>query len=349
MREPAPMVRRNRFKIALLTVALIALVGCGPVASVVRETVPRSVAPPAPNLAALTVAAPNVAAPPVQQAAETPSGRILFVRDGNLWLWNAGNSRQFSEGHTWYQPAFSPGGKEIAYVYWAENFSDIFVISADGSSTRRLTKGQSASLPDNIWAFRPSWSPDGERIAYVSDATSQFNQVWLISQDGGTRRQLTSEMSGFQWADSLTWEPSGDRIAVTAARAMGEPSHIYLIDVASGSSDKLSTQTNGAFDPAWSPDGETIAYIGRPGQTGELWVSNVDGTQTAHLDKLQYVRSPAWSPDGKSLAVLATHSGIFEIWIVPVKRIDGGYEFGEPRQLTREAAVDPLSGLTWAP
>lgn len=344
MREPAPMVRRNRVKTALLTIALVALVGCGPVTSVVREGAPPAASLTGPNVAALTVPAPSV-----RQAAETPAGRILFVRDGNLWLWNAGNSRQFSEGHTWHQPAFSPGGKEIAYVYWADNFSDIFVIAADGSSTRRLTKGQSSSLPDNIWAFRPSWSPNGERIAYVSDATSQFNQVWLMNPDGENRRQLTSEMSGFQWVDSLTWEPSGARIAVTAARAMGEPSHIYVIDVAEGSSEKLSTQTNGAFDPAWSPDGDMIAYIGRPGQVGTLWVSNLDGTKTAQLDKLQYVRSPAWSPDGKSLAVLATHSGIFEIWIVPVNRTDAGYEFGEPRQLTREAAIDPLSGLTWAP
>jgi TolB protein len=222
-------------------------------------------------------------------------------------------------------------------------------MAADGSSTRRLTKGQSASLPDNIWAFRPAWSPDGERLAYVTDATSQFNQVWLMNKDGGDRRQLTSEASGFQWADSLTWGPKGERIAVTAARAMGDPSNVFLVDVAKGSSDKLTTHANGAFDPAWSPDGEAIAYIGRPGLSGELWVSTVDGTKTGHLDKLQYVRSPAWSPDGKSLAVLAAHAGMFEIWIVPVKRTDDGFELGEPKQLTRDAAADPMSGLTWAP
>jgi len=344
MQDPAPLVRRNRSLILLVAVALLALVGCAPTASAVVERA-HAVGPAgAPPVAAL-----SVAAQPIRQAAESPAGRILFVRDGNLWLWNGGTSRQFSEGHTWFQPAFSPGGREIAYVYWADNFSDIFVMAADGSTTRRITRGQSASLPDNIWAFRPSWSPDGERIAYVSDATSQFNQVWLINREGGNRRQLTSEASGFQWTDSLTWEPKGDRIAVTAARAMGDPSNIFLVDVATGSSDKLTNHTNGAFDPSWSPEGDAIAYIGRPTSTGELWVSNIDGTQTAHIDKLQYVRSPVWSPDGKSLAVLATHSGMFEIWIVPVKRTAAGFELGEPKQLTREAAVDPMSGLTWAP
>src|SRR5581483_6155429 len=63
-----------------------------------------------------------------QQAADTPPGRILYVRDGNLWLWQGGASRQFSDGGTWYQPSFSPDGTEIAYVYWTFNFSDIFVM-----------------------------------------------------------------------------------------------------------------------------------------------------------------------------------------------------------------------------
>lgn len=350
---------RQRPRLVALALAawLVVAVGCGPLRPAAGEpSGGRSQAGAALNAPAAggAVAAPNVAsvavaAPHVQQAAEAPGGRIIFVRDGNLWLWSGGSSRQFSEGNTWFQPAFSPGGKEIAYVYWGDNFSDIFVMAANGSSTRRLTKGQSASLPDNIWAFRPAWAPDGERLAYVSDATSQFNQVWLINKDGASRRQLTSEGLGIQWADSLSWEPSGDRIAVTAARSMSEPSQIYLVDVAKGGSEKFTTHNNGAFDPAWSPDGELIAYVGRPSAAGELWVSSTDGSQTAHLGRLQYVRSPAWSPDGKHLAVLATYSGLFEIWIVPVTRTPGAVAFGEPRMLTREAGADPLSGLTWAP
>ena len=69
----------------------------------------------------------------------------------------------------------------------------------------------------------------------------------------------------------------------------------------------------------------------------------------AHSDKLSFVRSPAWAPDGKSLAVLAQQNGAFEIFVMSVKSTDNGFELGEPRPLTRDAAVDPMSGLTWAP
>ncbi len=292
---------------------------------------------------------PPVVESAVQQAADIPAGRILYVRDGNLWMWQGGNSRQFSEGGTWFQPAFTRDGKEIAYVYWASNFSDLFVMAADGSSSRRLTRGQSSSLPDNSWAFRPAWSPDGSRLAYVTDANSQHNQVWLMSKDGEGRRQITSEALGISWADSLSWEPGGGQIAVTAAPSMRDPSQIYLLDVAKGTLEKLTSHANGAVDPAFSPDGETLAYIGRAGLQGNLWVRSPDGQREGHLDKLSFVRSPAWSPDGKSLAVLAVNAGMFEIWVIGVQKTDDGYELGEPRQLTKDAGVDPMSGLTWAP
>ena len=301
----------------------------------------------APNAASIGLAQPQ---PVLQQASDTPPGRILYVRDGNLWLWQGGASHQFSEGGTWSQPSFSPGGKEIAYVYWTQNFSDVFVMAADGSKSRRLTRGQSSSIMDNAWAFRPAWSPDGERIAYVSDANSRFPQLWLMAQDGGGRRQIS--LPAFyeeSWFDSLAWDPNGDRVAITAAQTMREPSHIYLVDVAKVTVEKLTSHSNGAFDPAWSPDGQALAYIGRPGSTGELWARTVDGEKTGHSDKLSFVRSPAWAPDGKSIAVLAQQNGAFEIFVMSVKATDSAFEFGEPRPLTRDAAVDPMSGLTWAP
>src|SRR5438067_1505510 len=143
---------------------LSATAACAPIAASVPVAVPA--------IAQVTGGRP---APAIQQqAADLPAGRILYVRDGNLWMWQAGASRQFSDGGTWYQPAFSPDGTEIAYVYWTFNFSDIFVMTADGTSARRLTKGQAGNLMDSDWAFRPRWSPDGSQLAYVSDGNSQF-------------------------------------------------------------------------------------------------------------------------------------------------------------------------------
>lgn len=341
----APLTPRPRLAVLLASLLTILAVGCAPLGGVATQTS----APPVEPAISLPAPANVQVVPAAQQAPDLPPGRILYVRDGNLWLWQAGNSRQFSEGGTWFQPAFSPDGKDVAYVYWSHNFSDLFVMASDGSSTQRLTRGQSQSVPDNIWAFRPAWAPDGQRLAYVSDANSQLPQVWLMGKDGNNRRQLTSEAIGIQWADTLSWDPNGTRLALTAARSMSEASQIYLLDIARGTTDKLTEHLNGAFDPSFSPDGSAIAYIGRSSTHGELWVRDLDGTHRAHTDKLPNVRSPAWSPDGKSLAVLAPQNGAFEIFILSVRYTDKGFELGEPRALTRDGAVDPMSGLTWAP
>jgi len=340
---------RPHCRLVALLVGLLAIVavGCAPLASAVSHSGGPPAGAEVPNLASLGLVQPQ---PSIQQAADLPPGRILYVRDGNLWLWQGGTSHQFSEGGTWSQPSFSPGGKEIAYVYWAQNFSDVFVMASDGATSRRLTRGQANNIMDNSWAFRPAWSPDGERIAYVSDANSRFPQLWLMGPDGGGRRQIS--LPAFyeeSWVDALAWDPNGGRVAVTAAPNMQDPSQIYLVDVAKATAEKLTRHANGAFDPAWSPDGQALAYIGRPGPVGELWVRSPEGDKVAHFDKLSYVRSPAWAPDGKSIAVLAQQNGAFEIFVLSVRSTASGFELGEPRALTRDAAVDPMSGMTWAP
>jgi TolB protein len=306
---------------AIGVLALIVSAGCG--------SLPASMAPAVP---ALTQAAP-------------PPGRIVYVRSGNLWIWQDGSTRQLTTGGTWRQPSFSPDGGEIAYVYQEQNFADIFAMAADGRETRRLTRGQSARVLDNDWSVRPAWSPNGSQIAFLSDSASYFPLVWVMNKDGSGQRQVLHSGS-LDAADALSWAPDNKRIALTA---MGrEPSQIYLLEVGSATAERFTNHSRGAFDPAWSPDGETIAYIGRDGPKGELWLRRLEGPGETSNDKLDFVRSPTWSPDGRFLAVLSAQSGSFEVWVASVKAIGESLEIGEFRQLTREGGIDAASGLSWA-
>lgn len=297
----------------------------------------------------LACAAPIRANLPMAQIVSTPelpSGRILFVKDGNVWVWTEGRARQTTDGGTWQQPQWSPDGSEIVYVYRSVNFSEIFVMNADGSNNRRLTRSQSSSLGDNDWVFRPTWSPNGRQIAYVTDSDSYNPVVWIMDRDGTNRRLLMGVTDTFEAADALSWAPDGRRLAVTAFG--GELSQIVLLDVARGLSQPWTRTPKGAIDPAWSPDGATIAFAVRDTGRMDIHLRPVDGNSEIELTRGSLARSPAWSPDGHQLAYISSKNGTFELYAVEiVDQGNGQVAAQNERQLTRDLNLDGTSGLSW--
>jgi TolB protein len=293
---------------------------------------------------------PNVASLSAAQLFPQPDslpGKLLFVKDGNLWLWDAGRARQFTTGDTWRQPQWSPDGSEIAYVYRSTNFSEIFVMSADGSNSRRLTRSQSSSLSDNDWVFRPTWSPNGTQLAFISDSQTYHPVVWLMNRDGSGQRQLMSVTALQEAADSLSWSPDGKRLAVTAFGQ--DQSQIVIVDLAAPRSPQpLSDSGQGAFDPAWSPDGNAVAYAVRQLAGVVIRIHRFDGSADVEVVHGGLNRSPVWSPDGTHLAFLSARGGTFELSVVDVGTDGERLSVRNERQLTRDLNVDAASGLSWS-
>lgn len=282
----------------------------------------------------------------IAPAPDLPSGRILFVKDGNLWLWTEGRARQITDGGTWQQPQWSPDGSEIAYVYRGVNFSDIFVMNADGSTNRRLTRSQSSSLGDNDWVFRPTWSPNGSQIAFVTDSDSYNPVVWVMNRDGTNRRLLMGVTDSFEAADALSWSPDGRRLAVTAFGA--DVSQIVLLDVGRGVTQPLTRNPKGVIDPAWSPDGRVIAIAVRDTGRSDIRLRLLDGGAEVELTRGGLSRAPAWSPDGRRLAYLSSKNGTFELYTVDlVDQGSGQLAAQNERQLTRDLNLDGTSGISW--
>jgi TolB protein len=291
-------------------------------------------------------------------AAEAPDlggggGRILFVKDGDLWMLDGGGARPLATGGTFSQPSWAPDGSGLAYVYRGTNFADIFVTDDQGQNQQRLTSSQSTILDNNDWNLRPTWSPDGKLLAYVSDRASTFPVVWLMSAiDGSGRRPLaTPGLPQEESADALAWSPDGAQLAITLFNEPG-PTQIALVPVAPNGrqlSRILTDLPGGALDPAWAPDGGWIAFAGRDGYTTEMFAVQPDGTSVTKLTSdAQLDRSPAWSPDGRHLAYLSNKTGFFEAWIVDIQADgSGALVASTPRQLTQDLHLDAPSGLSW--
>ena len=154
-----------------------------------------------------------------------------------------------------------------------------------------------------------SMAADGGSVAFTDDG-----DVWLVDVDTGTRTRVTDLGEGRQ-ARSPTLDPDGDRLAFVID---GEPG-IWVTDLGGGQPWTLTTDTGpidadfrfGPFEPAWSPDGLTIAYLREPGLDLQLWLVDVaTGKQRQVRDWpgccMTRWGGPAWSPDGRELAVVAT-------------------------------------------
>jgi TolB protein len=181
---------------------------------------------------------------------------------------------------------------------------------------------------------QPSWSPDGERIAFVSNRSGRW-QIYIVDRDGLNVRSLTRTATRDAHP---AWSPDGEKVAYCTIR-FGFWS-ICVVEVQKALTQVLTNNPAAEECPAWSPDGSKIAYHSNRTGGYSIWVCNPDGSKQTQLTSGRSSDlEPAWSPDGKSIAFRSNREdpnkqdtdGSESIWVMDA---DGK----NLRQLTRGAA-----------
>ncbi len=180
--------------------------------------------------------------------------------------------------------------------------ADVYVIRADGSEERRLTDSP------GLDGF-PSWSPDGQRIAFASDRGGGSWELYTMSADGSGQRRLTNT----QYHDESVPAFSPDEDKIAFATDIDSSPTVWVVDADGSDRERLAS---GLF-PSWSPDGERIAFTAYAGERPYIAVMNADGSGRRSLGASLLQRlsgrvsdeQPAWSPDGQKIAFASEGDG----------------------------------------
>jgi TolB protein len=184
----------------------------------------------------------------------------------------------------------------IAFSGGPPHAEDVYVINADGTDLTRVTTDPAAD-------FDPSWSPDGERIAYRHQPGDDLStDIYTIKTHGSGLRNLTRSDGVADWGPA--WSPDRNEIAWNSDPDRAGVFRGYLMQADGSNMRPLGADVWVEY-PAWSPDGTKLAFMGQTPQgteNYEIYVVNADG---AGLRRLTHSPGPdgwpAWSPDGQEI------------------------------------------------
>jgi TolB protein len=228
-------------------------------------------------------------------------------------------------------PVFSPDGREIAFTSKRRGGYDIYVMRANGTHIRRLTRDR--RVPEgrrSNYDGQPAFSPNGKRIVFVSDRKGYPN-IYLMNADGSRQHRLTR---GLGFPGSPSFSPDSHRITFASSPRL--LSQIFTMRTDGSHKRQLTRGPGFTYDPAFSPTAPRIAFARDDERAaGNIWVMRADGSnQHAVTANPQNETLPAFSPGGEAIAFVKG-SDIYTI------NVDGS----EQDRLTSTSAVD--SQPTW--
>jgi len=240
------------------------------------------------------------------------AGRIVFVseRDGQAEVYSARPDgrevrRLTNVPSNDYPAAPTPDGRALLVVSTRgegqEQRERMVLLPLRGGPGRPLG-------PVSGHARSPSWSPDGEWLAFESDSAS-FRDVYRIRADGSGLLRLTSNPEGnFEPAVS----PDGWWIAFVSSR--DGDAEIYLMRADGGEARRLTAFHRDDWAPRWSPDGRWIAFLSNREGVDRVYLVSPGGTGlralgAAGADTALSEAEPAWSPDGSRIALTLRRRG----------------------------------------
>jgi WD40 repeat protein len=200
------------------------------------------------------------------------------------------------------EPALSLDGTKLAFVHLNS-----------GIVVYNLVTGEGKHVITNFGALSPSFSPDGNRLAYTEYTALTWSQLFTAN----TRLHLVN-VDGTTDIDVLpgrrpAWSPTANLVLYEACE--NTKCGIMVLNVDTGNSRFLVGESAGKA--SWSADGRTVTYSTDADGDSDIWSINLDGTGQRKLtDNSSTDALAAWSPDGQYIYFLSDRKGGWGIWVM---------------------------------
>jgi len=176
--------------------------------------------------------------------------------------------------------AWTVDGRYVAVSRAVSGNLDLFVMRYDGSQSNVV-----APSPERDG--QPSWSPDGDRLVFVSDRDRREGDLYIVNRDGTGLTRLTDDE---MFESDPAWSPDGEHIAFVVSTGLhNQIGNIFIIEIDGSNRQQLTDEATQKRKPTWSQDGSHIAFQAYGDRGWSLYVLSVaDRTKTLLADDTLY-------------------------------------------------------------
>ena len=252
----------------------------------------------------------TVVVAPAQAAHLNPVFAFTSDRDGDpdiyVRLSNGSNVKLTHNRIADFDAVWSPDGSKFVFVRAVGSGSALFVMDADGTDVRRLTRP--ITTVDGLTSMdsAPAWSPDGRQVAFASNRAGGETEIYRIDADGSDLVRLTRTAAHVS-DHNPTWSPDGTWIWFDSDRPGYMNREIFRMRPDGSAVQRMTRTADGVDDgaPDISPDGRRVVFSSTRGNGDQdLYTMRSDGTGARRLGSGAEIRDevfPQWMPSGDVL------------------------------------------------